>query len=125
MILLPSLYLFVAASSSPYNGTENPKIKPRWENLRYAMDPRAVVQWEISCGAPNPQRPRETKQDAVVRAWAGALELAGYAHARFDQTERVLRAYPGGLTSFKKMELDQSDPGYVSHPSIVSSTALY
>lgn len=44
-----------------------------------------VVKWQKNCNDPNPKNSRETKRQAVERAWSGALELNHGAWKRFDQ----------------------------------------
>lgn len=58
------------------------------------------VTWDDSCTQQkNPENKAETKQAAVQRAWAGALELIDSAWTRFEQTHAIL----------VKTQLDEAD----------------
>ncbi|KAJ5766038.1 uncharacterized protein N7511_003654 [Penicillium nucicola] len=56
----------------------------------YTMNP-LIAQWDSSCGLSNPANHAETRQDAVVRAWVGALELAADAWDRWSDVKPFLK----------------------------------
>lgn len=69
----------------------------------------AAVDFDQSCSDKNPVNDKETKQDAVVRAWGGALELAADAKKRYGETKTALQAHtpPSGKT---KLDIAAKDP---------------
>lgn len=74
-----------------------------------------TVTWHPSCKFPSPADPTESKQDAVVHAWAGALEIAADALDRFTTTQQLLANSdpirgPSPLINFK---IKANEPGYV------------
>ena len=69
--------------------------------------------WDSSCDEKNPQNPAETKKTAVMRAWAGALELIDVAWTRFHtQTRPIIRNE--ALTTEQQAEINRIDPAQVS-----------
>ncbi|KAF4626444.1 hypothetical protein G7Y89_g11716 [Cudoniella acicularis] len=87
--------------------------------LVYQMDAN-VVQWDASCNVLNPVidpwhgDPGETKFEAVARAWAGAMELAADAQARFNLIKPIMDA--GGNNKPREqflLQIDAMDPGYL------------
>ena len=77
-----------------------------------------AVEWDPGCSmgplSQNPGKPSETKQQAIVRAWEGALELAASAKARFDKTQQYMDKHittGAGMTYDDKEELfNNMDP---------------
>ena len=67
----------VSVSENPVDATANAKA------AKYAMNLNGV-EWDASCALANPQNKKETRQDAVMVAWAGALELVSDAWDRFN-----------------------------------------
>lgn len=77
------------------------------KNVQYAMNLNGV-QWDKSCAQPNPNQKGETRQDAVMHAWAGALELASDAWDRYNTI-----TYPKlkeDLPYYLRIEINQNDP---------------
>ena len=73
-----------------------------------------AVKWDQTCNDPNPgwkkYNQQETKQEAVIRAWEGAMELLADAQTRFAATKRIAKT--GSLTNDqKRQQVDQKDPG--------------
>ncbi|KAJ5178932.1 hypothetical protein N7492_002142 [Penicillium capsulatum] len=59
----------------------------------------------------SPENEKETKQAAIERAWAGAMELADSAWKRFEKTSDTLAERP--LSAEKQQEVNKEDPAYV------------
>ena len=84
--------------------------------LIFQMD-LSIVQWDQSCGAPSPfispwnSDPGDTKQDAVARAWAGAMELAQDAQVRFNLIKSNLDKAGNNLPNVVDLlAMDKFDP---------------
>ena len=90
------------------------RVARRDPNANFQMNINSVT-WGPGCNDVNPAEQSETKQDAIIRAWAGALELAQDAQARFRLTKQNLapvspRQSPSPL---QKLQVRQLDPAYV------------
>ena len=99
--LLTAPYIFPTIA---YGAT----IKARAPDNHYVMNIHAFS-WHESCADKNPANDQETKQDAVVRAWGGALELAADSKDRFGKTRAMLtkETPPAGMT---KILVNRDDP---------------
>lgn len=77
-----------------------------------------VVKWNKNCKDPNPMNRRETKRQAVERAWSGALELNQAAWKRFDKVTWP-RIEKTKVDEKAQAYINKHDPGYV--PDFFSS----
>ncbi len=113
VILLPTLLnvLFTLLPTLTQGAAiDHLHTRAKFPKTQYQMNIDSVT-WDKSCKDPNPSNPSETKQDFVVRGWAGALELAADAQDRFQATKKeYTNPGPNGPTSLSKRLIGQEDP---------------
>jgi hypothetical protein len=110
---LPVSFAVVSAAGLQHHNGMNKRVN----NPAFQMDV-SIVTWDPTCAGPSPDLgngwngdPGDTKQDFVARAWAGAMELAADAQARFAKTKSVLDKSGNNPPSLADaLQVDAFDP---------------
>ena len=103
----------VMSSTITHAVTLGSRIARRNPDAQFQMNINSVT-WDPGCNDVNPEKQSETKQDAIIRAWAGALELAQDAQIRFQVTKQILTLVGSRQTPspLQKLQVRQLDPAY-------------
>jgi hypothetical protein len=98
------------------SGSAYAALLPRVDDNLYKMNIGGVT-WDRTCSLINTAGHTETRMQAIIRAWGGALELAA---DRLTQTSATLSQSHGNAPSTnQKLEIALRDPACAESPSLL------